>query len=161
MRFNFQQIVSYCLALGTQNPGLREVDLETGPKRGSDKMTCWNKEEKPQKKTSCIVQPGLTYWIPALREADLEPSAKRGTNRTKALANLYWLSRSLHPKELPNQISHKSTKVDPIRLSRTCKKCDQISKFYVLQHIKRNSPKTTRSTGANDWVYKWGLHTKR
>ena len=28
MRFNSQQIVSYCLGLCTQNPGLREVDLE-------------------------------------------------------------------------------------------------------------------------------------
>ena len=28
MRFNSQQIVSYCLGLHTQNPGLREVDWE-------------------------------------------------------------------------------------------------------------------------------------
>ena len=35
MRSNFQQIVSYCLGLLTQNPGLREVDLEASPKRGS------------------------------------------------------------------------------------------------------------------------------
>ena len=38
MRFNSQQIVSYCLGLRTQNPGLREVDLEPSPKRGSDKI---------------------------------------------------------------------------------------------------------------------------
>ena len=38
MRFNFQQIISYCLGLHTQNPGLREVDLESSPKRGSDKI---------------------------------------------------------------------------------------------------------------------------
>ena len=28
MKLNFQQIVSCCLGLRTQNPGLREVDLE-------------------------------------------------------------------------------------------------------------------------------------
>ena len=38
MRFNSQQIVSYCLGLHTQNPGLREVDLEPSPKRGSNKI---------------------------------------------------------------------------------------------------------------------------
>ena len=38
MRFNFQQIVSYCLGLHTQNPGLGDVDLEPSPKRGSDKI---------------------------------------------------------------------------------------------------------------------------
>ena len=38
MRFNLQQIVSYCLGLRTQNPGLREVDLEPSPKRGSEKI---------------------------------------------------------------------------------------------------------------------------
>ena len=31
MRFNSQQIVSYCLGLRTQNPELREVDLELSP----------------------------------------------------------------------------------------------------------------------------------
>ena len=38
IRFKFQQIISFCLALRTQNPGLREVDLEPSPKRGSDKI---------------------------------------------------------------------------------------------------------------------------
>ena len=38
MRFNSQQIALYCLGLRTQNPGLREVDLEPSPKRGSDKI---------------------------------------------------------------------------------------------------------------------------
>ena len=36
--FNSQQIVSYCLGLRTQNPALKEVDLEPSPKRGSDKI---------------------------------------------------------------------------------------------------------------------------
>ena len=98
------------------------------------RSTWWNKEERPQKKTSRIVQPGLTYGSQHL-EVDLEPSAKRGANRTKALVSLYWLSRSLHLKELPNQISHKSTKVDPIRSSRTWKKSDLIFESYALQHI--------------------------
>ena len=38
MRFNSQQIVEYCLDLCTQNSGLREVDFEPSPKRGSDKI---------------------------------------------------------------------------------------------------------------------------
>ena len=38
MRFNSQQIVPYCLGLCTQNPGLREIDLESRPKWGSDKI---------------------------------------------------------------------------------------------------------------------------
>ena len=33
-----KQIVLYCLGLRTHNPGLREVDLEPSPKRGSDKI---------------------------------------------------------------------------------------------------------------------------
>ena len=37
-RSNAQQIVLFCLGLRTQNPGLREVDLEPSPKRGSDKI---------------------------------------------------------------------------------------------------------------------------
>ena len=40
MRFNYQQIISYTLGhLHTQNPLLREVDLEPSPKRGSDKIS--------------------------------------------------------------------------------------------------------------------------
>ena len=38
IRFSSQQIVSYCLGLHTQNPGLRQVDLEPSSKRGSDKI---------------------------------------------------------------------------------------------------------------------------
>ena len=75
-------------------------------------------------------------------------SAIRGANRTEALVSLYWSSRSLHPKEPPNQIWHKSTKVDSIRSSRTWKKSFQISKPYTLQHIKTFFPKNTRSTNA-------------
>ena len=38
MRFNSQQMVSYCLGLHTQNPRLRGIDLEPRPQRGSDKI---------------------------------------------------------------------------------------------------------------------------
>ena len=61
MRSTFQQIVSYCLGLHTQNPGLREVDLEPSPKRGSDKINMQNLGRNTQKKASRIVQPGLSY----------------------------------------------------------------------------------------------------
>ena len=37
MRFNSKQIVSYCLGLHTQNPGLREVDSEPSAKRGANR----------------------------------------------------------------------------------------------------------------------------
>ena len=49
MRSNFQQIVSYCLGLHTQNPGLREVDLEPSPKRGSDKINMQKQGRNTQK----------------------------------------------------------------------------------------------------------------
>ena len=42
MRFNSQQIVSYCLGLRTQNPGLRELDLEVSPKTDSHKINMLN-----------------------------------------------------------------------------------------------------------------------
>ena len=38
MRFNSPQIISNCLGLRTQNPGLREVDLEPSPKGGCEKI---------------------------------------------------------------------------------------------------------------------------
>ena len=38
MRFNLQQIILYRLGLHTQNPVLRELDLEPSPKRGSGKI---------------------------------------------------------------------------------------------------------------------------
>ena len=61
MRSNSQQIVSYCIGLRTQNPGLREVDLEPSPRRGSDKIKMLKQRRNTQKKASRIVQPGLTY----------------------------------------------------------------------------------------------------
>ena len=61
MRSNSQQIVSYCLGLCKQNPGLSEVDLEPGPKRGSDKIKMLKQGRNTQKKASRIVQPGLTH----------------------------------------------------------------------------------------------------
>ena len=91
MRFSFQKIILYCLGLWTQNPGLREKH----PKESKSYCTAWTH-----------------IWIPALREVDLEPSAKKGTNGTRALLSHYWSSWSLHLKQSPQQISHKSTKVD-------------------------------------------------
>ena len=61
MRSNSQQIVSYCLGLRTQNPNLREVDLEPSPNRGSDKIKMLKQRRNTQQKASRIVQPGLTY----------------------------------------------------------------------------------------------------
>ena len=103
------------------------------------RSTCWNKAEKLQKKTYHTAWTHI--WTPGLREVDLETSAKRGANRTEALVRLCWSFWSLHPKEPPNRISHKSTKVEPIRSSRTWKKSYQISKSYALQHIKTFFPR--------------------
>ena len=122
IRFKSQQIILHCLGLHTQNPGLREVDLEASPKRGSDKINMLKQGRKTQEENKLYCTAWTHKWIPALREVDLEPNAERGANRTDALVSLYWTSRSLHPKEPPNQVSHKSIKVDPIRSSQTWKK---------------------------------------
>ena len=136
IRFNSQQIVSYCLGLHIQSPRLREVDLEPSPKRRSDKINMLKYGRKTAEENKSYRTTWTHKWMPALREVDLEPSAKRGANRTKALGSLYWSSRSMPPKETPNPISNKSTKVDPIWLSRTWKKSFQNSKSYALQNIK-------------------------
>ena len=161
IRFNSQPIASYCLGLGTQNPVLREVDLEPRPKRGSDKINMLKQGRETAAKNKSYHTAWTHICIPALREEDLGPSANRGATRTEALVSLYWTSPRLHPKEPPNQISHKSTKADPIRSSRTWKKSKQISKSYALQHIKTFFPKNTRSTNAHDWSHKWDRHTQR
>ena len=161
IRFNSQQITSHCVGLGTQNPGLKEVDLEPRPKRGSDKINML----KQGRETAAENKSYHTAWthicLPALRELDLGPSAKRGATRTEALVSLYWKCRRLHPKEPPNRISHKSTKVDPTTLSRTWKKSNQISKSCAFQHIKTFFPRNSRLTNADDWGHKWGRHTQR
>ena len=88
-RSNSQQIGLDCLALYTQNPGLREVDLEPRPKIGRDKIKrlILRRKNTTENKLHC------TAWThkqePELREVDLEPSAKRETNRTEALVSLY------------------------------------------------------------------------
>ena len=161
IRFNSQQIASYCLGLRTQNPGLREVDLEPNPKTGSDKINMLKQVRETAAENKSYHTAWSHIWILALREEALGPSAKNGATRTEALMSLYWSSRRLHPKKPPNWISHKPTKVDPIRSSRTWKKSIQISKSYALQHIKTFVPKNTRSTNAHDWGHKWGLHTQR
>ena len=119
MRSNSQQIVSYCVGLRTQNPGLREAHLEPSPKRGRDKINMLKQRRNIPKESKSYRTVWTHMWIPALREVDLEPSAKRGTNRTRALVIFYWSSPSLLLKEPPNQVSPKRTKVDPIRSSRT------------------------------------------
>ena len=61
---NENQLPTNCIVLpwpSTQNPGLKEVDFESSPKRGSDKINMQKQERNTQKKASCIVQPRLTY----------------------------------------------------------------------------------------------------
>ena len=110
-----------------------------------------NKESKIeiQLPTNCIILPWPSTQNPGLKEVDLELSAKRGANRTRALVSLYWSSQNLHLKESPNQIPHRSTKVDPIRSCRTWKTSDWIPESYALQHIK-----ATRATNTHYWGYK-------
>ena len=49
------------IPIHTQNPWLREVDLEPSPKKGSDKINMQKEGGNTQKKASRIEQPGLTY----------------------------------------------------------------------------------------------------
>ena len=59
----------------------------------------------------------------------------------------------------PNQISHKSVKVDPIVSSRTWKKSEQILNFYALQHIKLIFTKTIiKSWSQNLNIVKWEVY---
>ena len=77
--------------------------------------------------------------------------------------SLYWWSESLHFKEPPNQVSHKSTMLDPIWSSQTWKSY-QTWTSYALQNIKTNFPKNTRSTNiftTNWWREKLTSDTKR
>ena len=68
-RTNFHEIVSYCLGVHRQNPGLRQVDLEPSPKRVSDKINRLNLRRKntTEKKSYC------TAWT-----YKQEPSTSRG-----------------------------------------------------------------------------------
>ena len=75
--------------LHTQNPGLKDLDLEPRPKRASDKINIM-KQGRNITKESKSYRTAMTHiWISALREVDLEPSAKKGTNRARALVSLY------------------------------------------------------------------------
>ena len=65
-----------------QNPVLRELGLESSPKRDSDKIKMLKQGRHIQKKASRIVQPRLTYesqhlerwtWNPVLREEPIGP----------------------------------------------------------------------------------------
>lgn len=58
MRYNFQKMVLHALAMHTEH-WVREVDLESTPNRGSDKINMLKQGRNTQRKTSCIVQPGL------------------------------------------------------------------------------------------------------
>ena len=89
MRFNSRQIVSYCLGLHIQNPGLREVELEPSSKRGSEKINMLKESRKTAKENKSYCTAWIHIWIAALREVYLEPSDERGAIRTEALVNLY------------------------------------------------------------------------
>ena len=57
-RSNFHQIISYYLGLHTQKPGLREVDLQPNPKRGSDKIN----RLRPRRKSTTESKSYRTVW---------------------------------------------------------------------------------------------------
>ena len=59
MRFYSRKIVSYCLALLTQKPGLKEADAEPIPLIDSDKINMLKQGKRTVEKK--IVQLGLTY----------------------------------------------------------------------------------------------------
>ena len=68
-RSSSQQIKSYCLGPPTQNPGLREVDLEPSLKRGSDKIN----RLRPRRKNTTENKSYRTAWT-----HKREPSTQRG-----------------------------------------------------------------------------------
>ena len=103
MRSNSQEIVSYSLGLGTQSPGLREVDLEPSPTRGSDKINMLKQGRNIPKERKSYRTAWTHIWIVAIREVDLEPSAKRGTNRSKALVSFYYRLEAYLLKSLPTK----------------------------------------------------------
>ena len=98
IKLNSQQTVSYCFDLLTQNPGLRNKDLEARPKRGTDKINMLKWGRKTAEENKSYRTAWTHIWIPAFKEIGLEPSTRRGANRTKALVSLYWSSQSLDPK---------------------------------------------------------------
>ena len=72
MRFNYQQIVSHCLGLPRQNPGLRQVDLEPSPKRGSDKINMLKKgRETTEENKYCTAWAHI--WIQNLERQTSNP----------------------------------------------------------------------------------------
>ena len=89
MKFNSQQIVPYYLGIHKQNPGLREVDLEPSPKRGSGKINMLKEGRKTAEENKSYRTAWTHISITAPSEVDLKQSAKRGANRTEALVSLY------------------------------------------------------------------------
>ena len=73
-RSNSQQIVSCCLDLPTQNPGLREVELEPDPIRYSEKIN----KLKPKRKNTTENKLYRTAWT-----HKGEPSTSRGRHGTQ------------------------------------------------------------------------------
>ena len=71
LRSNSQQIALYYLGLHTQNPGLREVDLEPSPRRGSDKINMLKQGRNIPKESKSYRTAWTHIWFPALREVDL------------------------------------------------------------------------------------------
>ena len=136
MRFYSRKIVSYCLALLTQKPGLKEADAEPIPLIDSDKINMLKQGKRNVEKKNRTAWTHI--WILALGNVDLEISAKRGANRTKPIVSVYWSSRSFHRKWPPNQTQNKSTKVDPIMSSRTSKTLTK-SPYPMLLCISKHS----------------------
>ena len=77
------------LGLCTKNPGLREVDLDPSPKRGSGQINMHRQGRNNQKESNWYQTAWTQIWIPALREVNLEASAKGGPNGTRALVRRY------------------------------------------------------------------------
>ena len=125
--------------------------MECSPERGSDK-------KKHPKESKLYLTAWTPIWIEALRQVDLEPNGKRGANRTRALVSFYWSSWSLHPKEPPNQISHNSTRVDPIRLSPICLTESQNPLLFSIS--KQSFQKLPRQLMPMTEVISWSVTPK-
>ena len=128
---NSQQIISYCIDLHTQNPGLREVDFEPSTKWDSDQMNRLKSRRKNTTENKSYHTDWLTNNNPAFRRVELKPSARRSTDRTEFLVNEPLLIVS----KLASEIDHQENLMQ-IDLGRPYQ---IISNFKEDQPISQNS----------------------
>ena len=72
--------------------------------------------------------------------------------------SLYWSSRSLHLKDSPNQISHKSTQGRPYQIVLNLRKVQPNPQILCSSVYQNNLSQHYQGTNTHDWGYEGG-HT--